>query len=129
MCGRAVAALKARLDTFELRHTVGPGGISFHRDYNKRTCPGAAITEAFVLDTLRAAWEGFTGVAQSAPVENSFQEQVAGDLGSADASLESGYSGSRVYIGAGGFSSVAGQVSVDSSTAQHSGDIMGSAAS
>lgn len=49
--GGAVTALCARL-RIPLVHTVGPGGISSHRDYNKPTCPGKAITEAYYMDVI-----------------------------------------------------------------------------
>lgn len=56
--GGAVAALHERLQTFEIVHKVGPGGISSHRDYNKPTCPGAAITESYYLSVIRNAMGG-----------------------------------------------------------------------
>lgn len=82
MVGRAVAALKQQLGTFELEYMyptpeskpgmVGSGlqqrcahpdrlkwgGISSHRDYNKPACPGKAITEEFYIQVLRAGLGG-----------------------------------------------------------------------
>lgn len=78
LVGHAVAVLKRKLGTFELRYLypngnpgrivegssmrcahperlVG-GGISSHRDYNKPECPGAAITESFYIKVLQDAW-------------------------------------------------------------------------
>jgi hypothetical protein len=63
LVGHAVAALKQRLDTFELRTVRGPGGVSSHRDWGRPQCPGAAISEAFYLDVLRAGWSRLHGAA------------------------------------------------------------------
>jgi hypothetical protein len=81
LVGVAVAALKDRLKTFELTYlypngspgVVGSGegercphperltwgGISSHRDYNKPSCPGKAVSEAFYLEALTAGWEEY----------------------------------------------------------------------
>jgi hypothetical protein len=56
LVGYAVAVLKERLGTFELQHQRFAGGVSSHRDYNKPTCPGAAISESYYLDVLRRGW-------------------------------------------------------------------------
>lgn len=86
LVGHAVAVLKRRLGTFDLRYlypapeskpgrrVIGIdaggrsiwacahpdrlrwGGISSHRDYNKPECPGAAITEAFYIKALDEGW-------------------------------------------------------------------------
>jgi hypothetical protein len=56
LVGYAVAVLKERLGTFELQHQRFAGGVSSHRDYNKPSCPGAAISEAYYLDVLRRGW-------------------------------------------------------------------------
>lgn len=50
----AVWVLHQKLQTFELKHTVGPGGISSHRDYNKPSCPGDAITTAYYIGAIRS---------------------------------------------------------------------------
>jgi len=55
--GIAVAAIKRRLGTFDYVHRAGPGGISSHRDYNKPTCPGAAITERYYIQVLERGWD------------------------------------------------------------------------
>jgi hypothetical protein len=55
--GIAVAAIKRKINTFEYVYRRGSGGISSHRDYNKPTCPGAAITESFYLQVLKEGWE------------------------------------------------------------------------
>lgn len=82
LVGHAVATLKQRLDTFDLRYLypngnpgcivdngtmrcarpeqLAWGGISSHRDYNKPQCPGAAIKEAFYMDVIQAAWDRLT---------------------------------------------------------------------
>lgn len=57
LVGYAVALLKQRLGTFELKHQPLAGGVSSHRDYNKPACPGAAITEAYYLNVLHRAWQ------------------------------------------------------------------------
>ena len=87
LVGHAVAVLKRRLGTFDLRylypngnpgffldddgtaHCKHPeqltfGGITSHRDYNKPGCPGAQISEAFYLDVLKA---GQTALTTPAP--------------------------------------------------------------
>lgn len=48
----AVQALAGRLP-IRIQYTRGPGGISSHRDWNKPSCPGAAITTAYYLEVLR----------------------------------------------------------------------------
>jgi hypothetical protein len=50
--GRAVVALRRRLGTFQITHKRGPGGVSCHRDYNKPSCPGSAITDDYYLDVI-----------------------------------------------------------------------------
>lgn len=61
--GGAISMLQKHLDTFEITHRVGPGGISSHRDYNKPQCPGAAITEDYYLSVIKNAY----GMAPSPP--------------------------------------------------------------
>jgi hypothetical protein len=68
LVGHAVAVLRDQLGTFDLQHqtlrVLGSsqrGGISSHRDYNKPSCPGDKITNAFYFDVLREGWERFTG--------------------------------------------------------------------
>lgn len=56
LVGHAVAVLKERLGTFELVHKRGRGGISSHRDYNKPSCPGDAITNEYYLSVLQREW-------------------------------------------------------------------------
>jgi hypothetical protein len=55
LVGHAVAVLYERLRSFELVHRVGPGGISSHRNYNKPSCPGNAISEAYYMDMIKRA--------------------------------------------------------------------------
>lgn len=55
LVGHAVAVLKERLGTFDIRHQRFAGGISAHRDYNKPECPGTAISESYYLGVLQAA--------------------------------------------------------------------------
>lgn len=60
----AVTTLQKRLGTFELqlvypngRKQGDPlkwGGIASHRNYNKKECPGAAITEQYYMGVLRS---------------------------------------------------------------------------
>lgn len=57
LVGHAVAVLKRRLGTFDLRYTKFAGGISSHRDYNKPQCPGKAITEDFYIRVLNDGWQ------------------------------------------------------------------------
>jgi hypothetical protein len=79
LVGHAVAVLKQRLGSFELRYLypqgnpgcivekgsmrcahperLAWGGISSHRDYNKPQCPGAAISEAFYMEVVQSAWD------------------------------------------------------------------------
>lgn len=56
LVGHAVAVLKRRLQTFEYLQHPFEGGISSHRDYNKPSCPGAAITEDYYMTILRQGW-------------------------------------------------------------------------
>lgn len=87
LVGHAVATLKRRLGTFDLRYLYPKGnpgcvtedtqmrcahpdrlvwgGISSHRDYNKPLCPGRAITEAFYTQVIEAAW---SQAASAAPL-------------------------------------------------------------
>lgn len=65
--GLAVAAIRRRLGTFEYVHRRGPGAISSHRDYNKPTCPGAAITESYYLRVLREGWNLLQGQPPTPP--------------------------------------------------------------
>ena len=64
MVGHAVAVLKRRLGTFEIRYQRNAGGISGHRDYNKPTCPGMAITNEFYLRVIQAGWQRLMHPAQ-----------------------------------------------------------------
>src|SRR6266542_807691 len=58
----AVQALRDRLGTFEIAYKPAPlhhpelhqGSISFHRDYNKQSCPGAFITPEYAIPILAA---------------------------------------------------------------------------
>jgi hypothetical protein len=87
LVGHAVATLSKQLGSFELRYLypngspgrIGEGknvrcahperlafgGISSHRDYNKPQCPGAAITESYYMEVIKAAAERL----QQAPVQ------------------------------------------------------------
>ena|SRR5688572_4615413 len=63
MVRNAVTALQRRLDSFELelvyptgRKAGDPlkwGGIASHRNYNKKECPGAAITEQYYMGVIK----------------------------------------------------------------------------
>ena len=61
--GFAVATLQRKLKTFELTFKPGPlhkprgrlGSLCSHRDFNKPSCPGAAITEDFYVQVCRDA--------------------------------------------------------------------------
>ena len=64
MVGHAVAVLKRKLGTFELRHQPNGGGISSHRDYNKPSCPGAAVTNEFYLRVLNDGWQRLVNPTQ-----------------------------------------------------------------
>lgn len=68
LVGHAVAVLKQRLGTFELRHQRMAGGVSSHRDYNKPSCPGNAITNDYYLRVLRQGWERLQGGETAAAV-------------------------------------------------------------
>jgi hypothetical protein len=57
LVGHAVAVLKQRLNTFEIKHQPMGGGVSGHRDYNKPSCPGDAITNEYYIGVLQRAWE------------------------------------------------------------------------
>lgn len=49
----AVWALYCKLGTFKLEHGIGPGYISGHRDYNKPSCPGDAIEDAYYIGVIK----------------------------------------------------------------------------
>ncbi len=57
LVGHAVAVLKRRLGTFEITYRPLAGGISSHRDYNKSSCPGDAITEEYYIGVLERGWQ------------------------------------------------------------------------
>jgi hypothetical protein len=57
LVGHAVAVIKQRLGTFELVHRRFAGGVSGHRDYNKPSCPGNAVTNAYYMGVLRRGWD------------------------------------------------------------------------
>lgn len=67
--GMALAILRRRLGTFGLDYRPGPrntpaahvGSLCSHRDFNKPSCPGKAITEAFYVGVAQAAWRELTG--------------------------------------------------------------------
>ncbi|MCG8353460.1 MAG: N-acetylmuramoyl-L-alanine amidase [Chloroflexales bacterium] len=69
LVGHAVAVLKRQLGSFELKHQRFAGGVSSHRDYNKPSCPGAAITEEYYLRVLREGWDRLNnkGLSRSVP--------------------------------------------------------------
>jgi hypothetical protein len=55
--GHAVCTLKQHLGTFALKHHPGPGGVCGHRDFNKPSCPGDAITNGYYIDVLQQHWQ------------------------------------------------------------------------
>ena len=66
MVGHAVAVLQKRLGTFQLeyredapKHTASGrvGSICSHRDFNKPSCPGNAITEDYYIGVLQREWK------------------------------------------------------------------------
>ena len=74
--GHAVAALKRRLGTFELeyradapKHTAKGrvGSICSHRDFNKPSCPGDAITENYYISVLQREWQRFSAGGPTPP--------------------------------------------------------------
>lgn len=70
LVGHAVAVLRQRLGTFELRCQRMSGGVSSHRDYNKPSCPGAAITNDYYIGVIQQGLERLQSggpVAQAAP--------------------------------------------------------------
>lgn len=72
LVGFAVAVLKQQLNTFELVHKPMAGGISGHRDYNKPSCPGNAVTTDYYMGVLQREWQRFQAgdspAAQAKPV-------------------------------------------------------------
>ncbi|GAA5528364.1 N-acetylmuramoyl-L-alanine amidase [Herpetosiphon gulosus] len=70
LVGHAVAVLKRKLNSFEIRYQKFGGGISSHRDYNKPSCPGAAITESYYISTIQNAFDRLSNV-QSTPIADS----------------------------------------------------------
>ncbi len=68
LVGHAVAVLKERLGSFDYVQRVGRGGISSHRDYNKPSCPGNAITNEYYMDVLKREWNRLQ--ASKVPVAN-----------------------------------------------------------
>ena len=58
----AVRALLSRLPTIKAEYVRGPGGICSHRDWNKPSCPGRAITAPYYLDVIRGAGEPHAGL-------------------------------------------------------------------
>lgn len=61
LVGFAVAVLKQRLGTFEIRFQPFAGAISAHRNYNKPQCPGAAISEDYYIGVIQSAWDRLQG--------------------------------------------------------------------
>lgn len=59
--GHAVAELRRTLNNFRITYKPWAGGVSSHRDYNKPGCPGAAITEAWYIQNLRAVYYELVG--------------------------------------------------------------------
>jgi hypothetical protein len=57
LVGHAVAVLRRQLGTFDLVHRRFSGGISGHRDYNKPSCPGDAVTTSYYMGVLQRGWE------------------------------------------------------------------------
>ena len=56
LVGHAVAVLKRKLGTFELKHQKFSGGVSGHRDYNKPSCPGNAVSNDYYIGVLQESW-------------------------------------------------------------------------
>lgn len=60
----AVCLLRRRLNTFDLVIKPGrqndllsyAGGLMAHRHFNKPQCPGAAITDSYIVETMTAHW-------------------------------------------------------------------------
>lgn len=60
LVGHAVAVLKRKLNTFDIKFKTYGGGISSHRNYNKPSCPGAAITENYYINVIQNAYNNLT---------------------------------------------------------------------
>lgn len=78
LVGYAVAVLKQRLGTFDIRFQPYAGAISAHRNYNKPQCPGAAISEDYYIGVIQSAWNRLqqgTPLQQIAP-----QQQTASSM-------------------------------------------------
>jgi hypothetical protein len=83
LVGHAVAVLKRRLGSFELRYQPRAGAISSHRDYNKPACPGAAISNQYYLQVLQAGW---SALGQAAPASQRLAPAPAPEPASAPVS-------------------------------------------
>jgi hypothetical protein len=67
MVGHAVAVLKRHLGTFDLHYQPRAGAISSHRDYNKPTCPGAAISNQYYIQVLQGGWSALGQAVPASP--------------------------------------------------------------
>ncbi len=86
LVGHAVAVLKDRLGTFDLVHKRGRGGISGHRDYNKPSCPGDAITNEYYMSVLQREWNRLQ--AAKNPPANTPLDRAMPLLGAASGTLQ-----------------------------------------
>lgn len=55
MVRAVVQMLHDRLGTFQLQYKAGPGYIAGHRAYNKPSCPGDAVTNDLLIQTVTRA--------------------------------------------------------------------------
>jgi len=62
--GFAVATLQRKLKTFELRPGAKWSDLNSHRQFNKPSCPGAAITEAYYVKVCQDAAAQFDATGQ-----------------------------------------------------------------
>lgn len=116
LVGHAVAVLKQRLGTFELRYMypdgspgrkqtgtdqrgnplwaclhpqkLAWGGISSHRDYNKPECPGHAITESYYMGVLQAGWTALTAAPVTLTLDSPLLGAPSGSVEQAIAFVE-----------------------------------------
>lgn len=70
----AVWALHNKLQTFALLLGVGPGFISGHRDYNKPSCPGDAIEDAYYMGVIREY--AARKIAEADPPQGGHREDI-----------------------------------------------------
>ncbi len=85
MVGHAIGTLKRKLNTFDLEYRRFAGGISSHRDYNKPSCPGAAITNSYFVTIAK---QGLATVSRATSTSLSVDSPVLGsDSGSQQQAL------------------------------------------